>query len=80
MIGACQLTVDGTGVSFGVPLAGDGTPGASDNTNTTDHFSLTGVTGVLPAGNHTAALLCTETSSELSINDSHISAVALSAE
>jgi hypothetical protein len=79
VIGACQLTADGSGISFGVPLAGDGVSGGV-NSNTSDHFSLTGVTGVLPAGNHTFALFCTETSTELSILDSHLSAVSLSAD
>lgn len=72
--GACQLFADSDSISFGVPLAGSGT------TANTDHFALNGVTGVLPAGAHTFSMLCTESSTELSIVDSHLTAVALSAD
>jgi hypothetical protein len=68
--GACQLRVDGSGLSLGSTFGGDGT----------DNFSITGVSGVVAAGTRTVDLFCTESAADFDVDESHLSAVSLSAD
>jgi hypothetical protein len=69
--GACQLRVDGTGVSLGTSFAG----GPS-----TEPFSISGVTGVFGPGTRTVEMLCSELAGDFEVDESHLSAVTLGAE
>lgn len=68
--GACQLTADGAGLSYG-----------NDNINGQgqDTFGLTDVTGVLAAGSHTFTMICSANIPGFQVENTHISAVSLSA-
>lgn len=68
--GACQLTADGAGLSYG----NDSIDGQAQ-----DSFQLTDVTGVLAAGSHTFTMICSETLPDFKVEDTHLSAVTLRA-
>jgi len=68
-IGSCQLAVDGAGLSSGT---------AGINGLARDSFALNGITGVLGAGSHTLAMICSEQAPDFIAVDTHISAVSLS--
>ena len=69
-LGTCQLAADGAGLS-----PGNDNIGGQEQ----DSFAVTGVTGVLSAGSHTLAMTCSEQSPDFKVEDTHISAVSLSA-
>lgn len=68
--GKCQLTVDGSAMSSGT---GD------LFTQLPDSFTLDYVSGVLGAGSHTLAMSCSEVTPDFKVDNTHISAVSLSA-
>jgi hypothetical protein len=70
--GACQLLADNTGITLGTTFTGVTPDG--------EHFALNGVTGVLPPGQHTFSLFCSQAAGAFQVAERHISAVSLSAD
>ena len=71
--GVCRFSVDG--VESATPEINPG-ESATDNTSSVQQngLSLTMATGVLPAGSHTFALVCSQVNGDQEIHDSSISA------